>query len=210
FRPGTAAGLGLGWDALHRRRPELVYASISGFGQGRPSLAGYDQIAQGTSGLMSITGEPGGAPTKVGVPVGDIVAGMFAAQGIMAALLERARTGAGRYIDVALNDSLLALHLPGQPLLRERPTPKTRRQPSRDDRPLRDVRHSGRSPEPGGRVRRPVQTLLRDAAGAGAAGRRALCHQCRSPVPASRTDHRDRAPPDQALHRRVAGADGGG
>jgi len=110
FRPGTAARLGLGWDVLHVRRPELVYASISGFGQGRPSLAGYDQIAQGTSGLMSITGEPGGAPTKVGVPVGDIVAGMFAAQGIMAALLERARTGVGRYIDVALNDSLLALH----------------------------------------------------------------------------------------------------
>jgi len=110
FRPGTAARLGLGWDVLHERKPELVYASISGFGQGRPSLAGYDQIAQGTSGLMSITGEPGGAPTKVGVPVGDIVAGMFAAQGIMAALLERSHTGVGRYIDVALNDSLLALH----------------------------------------------------------------------------------------------------
>ncbi len=109
FRPGTAARLGLGWDVLHERRPELVYASISGFGQGRPSLAGYDQIAQGTSGLMSITGEAGHQPTKVGVPVGDIAAGMFAAQAIMAALIERARTGVGRYIDVALNDSLLAL-----------------------------------------------------------------------------------------------------
>src|SRR6266536_1132848 len=83
FRPGTAARLGLGWDVLHERRPELGYASISGFGQGRPSLAGYDQIAQGTSGLMSITGEPQGQPTKVGVPVGDLVAGMFAAHAIM-------------------------------------------------------------------------------------------------------------------------------
>jgi crotonobetainyl-CoA:carnitine CoA-transferase CaiB-like acyl-CoA transferase len=109
FRPGTAARLGLGWDLLHERRPELVYASISGFGQGRPTLAGYDQIAQGTSGLMSITGEPGGPPTKLGVPVGDLAAGMFAAQAILAALLERSRTGVGRYIDVALNDSLLAL-----------------------------------------------------------------------------------------------------
>jgi glutaryl-CoA transferase len=109
FRPGTAARLGLGWDVLHERRPELVYASISGFGQGRPTLAGYDQIAQGTSGLMSITGEPKGQPTKVGVPVGDLVAGMFAAHGIMAALVERTRTGAGRYVDVALNDGLLAL-----------------------------------------------------------------------------------------------------
>jgi formyl-CoA transferase len=109
FRPGTAARLGLGWDVLHERRPELVYASISGFGQGRPTLAGYDQIAQGTSGLMSITGEPGGPPTKLGVPVGDLAAGMFAAHAILAALLERSRTGVGRYIDVALNDSLLAL-----------------------------------------------------------------------------------------------------
>ena len=109
FRPGTAVRLGLGWDLLHERKPELIYASISGFGQGRPNLAGYDQIAQGTSGLMSITGEPQGQPTKVGVPVGDLVAGMFAAHAILAALVERTRTGAGRYIDVALNDSLLAL-----------------------------------------------------------------------------------------------------
>lgn len=110
FRPGTAARLGLGWDVLHERKRELVYASISGFGQGRPALAGYDQIAQGTSGLMSITGEPAGPPTKVGVPVGDIVAGMLAAHAIMAVMLERTRTGQGRYIDVALNDALLALH----------------------------------------------------------------------------------------------------
>jgi crotonobetainyl-CoA:carnitine CoA-transferase CaiB-like acyl-CoA transferase len=109
FRPGTAARLGLGWDDLHERRPELVYASISGFGQGRPALAGYDQIAQGTSGLMSITGEATGRPTKVGVPVGDIAAGMLAAHAIMATLLERTRTGVGRHVDVALNDALLAL-----------------------------------------------------------------------------------------------------
>jgi crotonobetainyl-CoA:carnitine CoA-transferase CaiB-like acyl-CoA transferase len=109
FRPGTAARLGLGWDVLHERRPELVYASISGFGQGRPALAGYDQIAQGTSGLMSITGEATGQPTKVGVPVGDIAAGMLAAHAIMATLLERTRTGVGRHVDVALNDALLAL-----------------------------------------------------------------------------------------------------
>ena len=109
FRPGTAARLGLGWDDLHERRPQLVYASISGFGQGRPALAGYDQIAQGTSGLMSITGEPQGKPVKSGVPVGDIVAGMFAAHAVLAALVERAGSGTGRYVDVALNDSLLAI-----------------------------------------------------------------------------------------------------
>jgi crotonobetainyl-CoA:carnitine CoA-transferase CaiB-like acyl-CoA transferase len=109
YRPGTAARLGLGWETLRERRPELIYASISGFGQSRPSLAGYDQIAQGTSGLMSITGEEQGQPTKVGVPVGDLASGMFTAHAILAALVERARTGVGRYVDVALNDSLLAL-----------------------------------------------------------------------------------------------------
>ncbi|GAC1483027.1 MAG: CoA transferase [Candidatus Dormibacteria bacterium] len=109
FRPGTAARLGLGPELLRRSRPELIYASISGYGQSQPSLAGYDQIAQGTSGLMSLTGAPDGPPFKLGVPVGDIAAGMFAAHAILAALVERHRTGTGRYIDVALNDSLLAL-----------------------------------------------------------------------------------------------------
>src|SRR5207237_1319694 len=85
---GPAPRLGVGADELHGGKPELGHASISGFGQGRPTLAGYDQIAQGTSGLMSITGEPDGRPTKVGVPIADMAAGMFAAHCIMAALLE--------------------------------------------------------------------------------------------------------------------------
>ena len=110
FRPGTAERLGLGVLALRARKPGLVYASISGYGQNQPTLAGYDQIAQGTSGLMSVTGMPDGPPTKVGVPVGDITAGMFAAHAVLAALVARERSGQGAYIDVALNDALLALH----------------------------------------------------------------------------------------------------
>jgi len=110
FKPGTAERLGLGAKELRARKPELVYASISGYGQNQPTLAGYDQIAQGTSGLMSLTGAADGPPLKVGVPVGDITAGMFAAHAILAALVARARTGQGAYIDVALNDALLALH----------------------------------------------------------------------------------------------------
>jgi len=109
FTPGTMSRLGLGPDELQGMKPALVYASISGFGQNQPTLAGYDQIAQGTSGMMSINATPDGPPTKVGVPIGDISAGMFASQAILAALVERARTGKGRRIDVALNDSLLAL-----------------------------------------------------------------------------------------------------
>ena len=110
FKPGTMARLGLDPDELLARKPELIFASISGFGQNQPSLAGYDQIAQGTSGMMSVNATPDSPPTKVGVPIGDIAAGMFAAHAILAALVERQRTRKGRRIDVALNDSLLALH----------------------------------------------------------------------------------------------------
>src|ERR687887_1334695 len=116
FRPGTAARLGLGAAELRRERPVLVYASISGYGQDWPALTGYDQIAQGTSGLMSMNGPAGGEPTKVAVPVGDITAGMFTAHAILASLVGRLAgssdapdEGEGHVIDVSLNDSLLAL-----------------------------------------------------------------------------------------------------
>jgi crotonobetainyl-CoA:carnitine CoA-transferase CaiB-like acyl-CoA transferase len=109
FRPGTATRLGLGAERLRQRLPRLVYCSISGFGQEGPPRAGYDQIVQGTAGLMSMTGFPDGLPVKVGVPISDIVAGMFAAHGVLAALLERERTGEGRSIDVAMQDSAIAL-----------------------------------------------------------------------------------------------------
>ena len=110
FKPGTMARLGLDAEELQAKKPDLVFASISGFGQNQPTLAGYDQIAQGTSGMMSLNATPEGPPTKVGVPIGDITAGMFAAQAILAALIERHRTGRGRHVDVALNDALLAVH----------------------------------------------------------------------------------------------------
>src|ERR1700681_3808191 len=109
FKPGTMTRFGLDAEKLQGRKAGLVYASISGFGQNQPTLAGYDQIAQGTSGMMSMNAMPEGPPTKVGVPIGDIAAGMFASQTILAALVERATTGKGRRIDIALNDSLLAL-----------------------------------------------------------------------------------------------------
>jgi formyl-CoA transferase len=109
YRPGTVRGFGLGHEELRAAKPALIYASISGFGQEHPDLAGYDQIAQGTSGLMSITGAPDAIPTKIGVPVGDVAAGMFTTHAILARLLARERGGEGAYIDVALNDSLMAL-----------------------------------------------------------------------------------------------------
>src|SRR5258708_6502764 len=93
FKPGTMARLGLDAERLQGLKAGLVYASISGFGQNQPTLAGYDQIAQGTSGMMSMNATPESPPTKVGVPIGDITAGMFASQAILASRLERGGTG---------------------------------------------------------------------------------------------------------------------
>jgi formyl-CoA transferase len=109
FRPGTLNRIGLGPDHLREQKPELIYASISGFGQGYPDLPGYDHIVQGTSGLMSLNGYATAPPVKVGIPIGDLSAGMFAVHAILAALHARGGTGVGAYIDVGMQDSLLAL-----------------------------------------------------------------------------------------------------
>ena len=111
FSPGTAGRLGFGYESVRVRNPGIVYASISGFGQAGPSAnrTAYDLIVQGMSGMMSITGDPAGMPTKVGVPVADITAGMFAAYSVAAALFDRQRSGEGRHIDVSMLGSQVAL-----------------------------------------------------------------------------------------------------
>jgi len=111
FRPGTLTKLGLDYDGLSARYPRLVYCSISGFGHSGPRApeAGYDAIMQGEGGLMSITGTADGPPTRFGVAIADIVTGMFAAQGVTAALFARERTGRGQHVDLAMLDSVAAL-----------------------------------------------------------------------------------------------------
>jgi len=111
FRPGVAKRLGIDYDSLRAENPGMVYASISGFGQDGPmgDLPSYDIVAQAMTGLMAMTGEPDGPPTLVGESMGDLAAAMFASWGILAALLARERTGEGRYLDVALFDSLFSL-----------------------------------------------------------------------------------------------------
>ncbi len=111
FRPGVAKRLGIDYESLRAGNPGLVYASISGFGQKSPmgDLPSYDIVAQAMTGLMAMTGEPDGPPTMVGESMGDLAAAMFASWGILAALLARERTGEGRYLDVALFDSLFSL-----------------------------------------------------------------------------------------------------
>ena len=111
FRPGAVARLGLDYERLSSRWPRLVYCSISGFGQAGPRRdePGYDAVVQAEGGLMSITGPGDGPPFRLGVAVADIVTGMFAAQGITAALLARERTGRGQFVDIAMLDSTVAL-----------------------------------------------------------------------------------------------------
>ena len=110
FRPGTAAGLGFGFDDLSKVNPGLVYASVSGYGQTGPEAkrAGYDAIAQARSGIMSVTGEAGGPPVRVGVSSADLAAGMWATIGILAALHEKQRTGLGQWVDISLLDGSVA------------------------------------------------------------------------------------------------------
>jgi crotonobetainyl-CoA:carnitine CoA-transferase CaiB-like acyl-CoA transferase len=111
YRPGVMKGFGLDYEALAPVNPRLIYASISGYGQTGPSRGkgGFDLIAQGVSGIMSVTGEPGGPPAKAGVPLTDLGAGLFALVGILAAVESRHRTGAGQQIDTSLVDTGVAL-----------------------------------------------------------------------------------------------------
>ncbi|MEF9601359.1 CoA transferase [Paracoccus sp. PXZ] len=111
FRPGVAARLGLGAEALRAENPRLIYCSISGFGQQGPfrDLPAYDLVVQAMSGLMAGTGEEGGAPLKTGESVADLIAGLFGSWAIMAALVNRNATGQGATLDVAMYDALFSM-----------------------------------------------------------------------------------------------------
>ena len=110
FRPGVLDKLGFGFDAVSARNPRLIYASISGYGQTGPyrNRPGYDVVAQGESGIVDLTGEPDRQPVKVGASIADIVAGLYAYQGILLAMLARHRTGRGQRVDVALLDGMIS------------------------------------------------------------------------------------------------------
>lgn len=109
FRPDVKFRLGIDYETLAKENPGLVYASISGFGQTGPlaQRPGFDQIAQGMGGLMSVTGAPDDGPMRVGIPIADLCAGIFAAQGILVALLEREQSGRGQWVQSSLLESMV-------------------------------------------------------------------------------------------------------
>jgi formyl-CoA transferase len=111
YRPDVKHRLGIDYETLAQINPRLVYGSISGFGQTGPyrDRPGYDQIAQGMGGLMSITGLPGQGPVRVGIPVADLTAGLFLAQGILVALIDRERTGKGQWVHTSLLQAMVTM-----------------------------------------------------------------------------------------------------
>jgi crotonobetainyl-CoA:carnitine CoA-transferase CaiB-like acyl-CoA transferase len=111
MRPPVKDRLGFSFETVHARNPRLVYGSISGFGQDGPygSRGGVDQIAQGMGGLMSVTGLPGTEPTRTGIPVSDLSAGLYLAIGVLVALHDRERTGTGRWVQTSLLESMIAM-----------------------------------------------------------------------------------------------------
>ncbi len=111
FRAGVMERLGFGWEAVHARNPRAIYVLINGYGEIGPGSEkpSFDVIVQGESGVMDVTGFPDGPPTRVGISLGDETAGLLAVQGILAALLERERSGRGQRVEVALHDGLLSL-----------------------------------------------------------------------------------------------------
>ena len=111
FRPGTMEKLGYGWESLHQRYPKLIYAAASGFGHTGPfaNYPAYDMVVQGMGGIMSITGEPGGPPVRIGTSIGDLGGGLYTAVAVNAALLHRERTGEATKVDIALLDCQIAL-----------------------------------------------------------------------------------------------------
>jgi len=111
FRPGTMEKFGYGWETLHKRYPQLIYASASGFGHTGPNSKdpAYDMVVQGMGGIMSVTGFPGGEPTRVGMSIGDVGSGIYTAVAVNAALLHRFRTGEATKVDIAMFDCQIAL-----------------------------------------------------------------------------------------------------
>ena len=111
YRPGVKHRLGIDYESLKQENPRIIYASISGFGQDGPYAGrpGFDQIAQGMGGLMSITGEPGRGPMRVGIPISDLTAGLFAAQGVLLALYDRESTGEGQWVQTSLLQAQISM-----------------------------------------------------------------------------------------------------
>ena len=195
FRPDVKTRLGIDYPALSKVNPRLVYASISGFGQDGPyrERPGVDQIAQGLGGLMSITGEPGRGPMRVGIPIADLSAGLFCALGILVALLEREQSGKGQEVATSLLQAqIFMLDFQASRWLNAARGAGAGRQQSSDQHPDRRVQDARRPHQHRHRRRRDVEAPVQGDRRAGAAGQSALRHRARAPEEPRRAQCRDR------------------
>jgi crotonobetainyl-CoA:carnitine CoA-transferase CaiB-like acyl-CoA transferase len=156
FRPGVMAAIGFDELRLKALNPALVYCNLTGFGSSGPyrDRPSFDFIAQAMSGFMSVTGESGGPPVRAGPPIADLIAGLYGALGVCAALAGRGRTGEGETVGASLNNAMISiLGLPGGKLSRDRRGARSQRQRPCDRLALWHVPHQGRRdrdrPEPG-------------------------------------------------------------
>ena len=166
FRPGTMEKLGYGWDTLHKKYPKLIYASASGFGHTGPNSKdpAYDMVVQGMGGIMSITGNEGQPPARVGMSIGDIGAGLYTAVAVNAALVHRLKTGEATKVDIAMFDCQLALlenAIMRYTVEGEVPGPLGARHPTIT--PFQAFKTAGRRDHHRRRQRRPVRQDLRGA-----------------------------------------------
>ena len=213
FRAGTMERLGYGWEALHARFPRLIYAACSGFGHtgpyaGRPA---YDVVVQAMGGIMSLTGQPGGPPTRVGSSVGDIVAGLFTAIGINGALYRRTMTGEGMKLDVSMLDCQVAIlenALARYFASGEVPGPVG--DAASLDHAVPGLRDRGRARGHLRRQQRAVRDALYRAGQARARRGRALCRQRRAHRQYRRAGAGIRGDPDGAPDGALAHGAGGG
>ena len=193
YRPDVKHRLGVDYDTVRAINPGVVYASISGFGQDGPygNLPGFDQVAQGMGGLMSITGLPGQGPVRAGIPVADLSAGLFAALGVMTALLGRTQTGEGQWIRTSLLEAQVTmLDFQAERWLLGHEVPPQAGNNHPTGIPDRGVRDRGRTHQHRGDGRRHLQALLRRHGARGLAHRRTRYATPSKPVYQSRCDER--------------------
>ena len=204
YRPDVKHRLGIGPDQLRAINPRLVYASISGFGQDGPAAnwPGFDSIAQGMGGLMSVTGRPDEGPMRVGIPIADLCAGHFCAMGILTALLEREVSGEGQWVQTSLLESQIAmLDFQAAQWLIDKQSAGSARQRASADGAHGRVQDEGRPPQHRGDRPDHVEAAVRGA-GAVRAGRRAGPRlRCRAGEESRPRQQRDRRGAHRAQHR---------
>ena len=207
FRPGTMEKLGYGWDTLHKKYPKLIYASASGFGHTGPNSKdpAYDMVVQGMGGVMSITGNEGQPPARVGMSIGDIGAGLFTAVAVNAALVHRLKTGEATKVDIGMFDCQIALlenAVMRYTVEGEIPGPAGRA-PSHHHAlpglPHRRRRHHHRR-----RQRRPLRQDLRGARPLRHGEQSRLQDQCAPPEASRQARARDRIGVEGSHHRPLA------